>query len=302
MNAQLNSWDEVRTAYHVARLGTLSAAAQFLGVHHSTAIRHISALEDQLGAKLFQRHPRGYTPTEAGRELMSVAAITEDQFEQMVQLIRGRSGVVAGELVVTTLEALSPLITAWLAAFQRQHPDIRINLVLDKRRLRLEYGEAHIAIRVGSKPTELDNVVQHLMTYGTTLCAHRDYIKTMGTISGLSDIGRHRFLLPTDVPREVPFYKWLLKHVPAQNVVLRAEQGRAIEDALQAGMGIAPVMVGINHPDLVDVMPPDGSNWSSDVWLVTHVDLHRTTKVQACLTFLKQQATVLGQGQRAITT
>ncbi len=293
MNAQLKSWDEVRTAYQVARLGTLSAAAEFLGVHHSTAIRHISALEEQLGVKLFQRHPRGYTPTEAGRELMNVAAVTEDQFEQVVQLIRGRGGIVAGELIITTLEALSPLITSWLAAFQQQYPDIRINLVLDKRKLRLEYGEAHVAIRVGAKPAEPDNVVQHFMTRPMSLYAHRDYVERMGVIKDLSDIRRHRFLFAMDVPREVPFFKWLFQNVPAKNVVLRAEQDRAIDDALHAGMGIAPVIAGLEHPDLIQVMPPADPNWSADIWLVTHVDLHRTTKVQACLSFLKEQAALL---------
>ncbi len=293
MNAQWKSWDEVRTAYHVARLGTLSAAAEFLGMHHSTAIRHISALEEQLGVKLFQRHRRGYTPTEAGRELMNFAAVTEDQFEQLVQLIRGRCGIVAGELIVTTLEALSPLITSWLAAFQRQHPDIRINLVLDKRKLRLEYGEAHVAIRVGERPAEPDNVVQHFMTRPMTLYAHRDYVDRMGVIRGPSDIRRHSFLFATDVPGDVPFFKWLLQNVPPENVVLRAEHTRAIDDALLAGMGVAPAIVGLEHPDLVQVMPPADPDWNEDVWLVTHVDLHRTNKVQACLSFLKQQAALL---------
>ena len=55
----MDSWDEIRTAFHVARMGTVSGAADVLGVHHATVIRHIDALEGRLGAKLFQRHARG---------------------------------------------------------------------------------------------------------------------------------------------------------------------------------------------------------------------------------------------------
>ena len=62
----MDNWDEIRTAYQVARIGTVSGAAEALGVHHATVIRHIDALEASLGVKLFQRHARGYTPTEAG--------------------------------------------------------------------------------------------------------------------------------------------------------------------------------------------------------------------------------------------
>ena len=60
----MENWDEVRTAYQVARLGTVSGAAEVLGVHHATVIRHIDALEGRLGVKLFQRHARGYTATD----------------------------------------------------------------------------------------------------------------------------------------------------------------------------------------------------------------------------------------------
>ena len=72
----MDNWDEIRTAYQVARNGTVSGAAEVLGVHHATVIRHIDALEARLGVKLFQRHARGYTATEAGADLLQVAQAT----------------------------------------------------------------------------------------------------------------------------------------------------------------------------------------------------------------------------------
>ena len=51
----MDNWDEIRTAFQVARLGTVSGAAEVLGVHHATVIRHIDAIEGRLGVKLFQR-------------------------------------------------------------------------------------------------------------------------------------------------------------------------------------------------------------------------------------------------------
>ncbi len=86
----ISTWDEIRTAYHVARMGTVSGAAEALGVHHATVIRHIDALEQRLGVKLFQRHARGYTSTEAGQDLLQVAQATDDQFTQLVGRIKGR--------------------------------------------------------------------------------------------------------------------------------------------------------------------------------------------------------------------
>ena len=43
----MENWDEIRTAFQVARLGTVSGAADVLGVHHATVIRQIDALGDQ---------------------------------------------------------------------------------------------------------------------------------------------------------------------------------------------------------------------------------------------------------------
>ena len=69
----MDNWGEVRTAFQVALHGTVSGAAEALGVHHATVIRRIDALEAQLGTRLFQRHPRGYALTEPGQALLQVA-------------------------------------------------------------------------------------------------------------------------------------------------------------------------------------------------------------------------------------
>ena len=43
------------------------------------------------------------------------------------------------------------------------------------------------------------------------------------------------------------------------------------------------------NPDLVEVFPHQ-EDWSAPLWLVTHVDLHRTHKVQVFLNFLKDRS------------
>ncbi|MEO1576086.1 MAG: LysR family transcriptional regulator, partial [Pseudomonadota bacterium] len=73
-------WNEIRTAAYVARLGTVSAAAEALDVHRATVIRHIDQLEAHFGAKLFIRAKSGYTATDFGRELMRVADQADAQF------------------------------------------------------------------------------------------------------------------------------------------------------------------------------------------------------------------------------
>jgi DNA-binding transcriptional LysR family regulator len=65
----------------------------------------------------------------------------------------------------------------------------------------------------------------------------------------------------------------------------------AMEAAIRAGLGIGflSAFKASEDPDLVEIMPPR-PEWDAPLWIVTHVDLHRTRKVQAFLTVLKDAA------------
>jgi DNA-binding transcriptional LysR family regulator len=285
----MDNWDEIRTAFQVARLGTVSGAAEVLGVHHATVIRHIDALEKQLGAKLFQRHARGYTATEAGQDLLSVAAVADDQFTQLAGRIRGRGDEVTGDLLVTSLGDLSPLLVPSIAAFQARHPDLHVRLISDARLFRLEYGEAHVAIRAGKLPDQPDNVVQPFFDLTLRLVASRAYVDAHGPLTD-ETLDSHRFVGPNEETPRAPYYRWLLETVPEHNIVFRASDMSAVKEAVIAGIGIGFVAGwdANRTEDLVDMLPPL-EEWSAKIWLVTHMDLHRTAKVQSFLRHLKEE-------------
>ncbi|MEL6468017.1 MAG: LysR family transcriptional regulator, partial [Pseudomonadota bacterium] len=72
----MDKWSELRTVYHVAKLGTVSKAAETLDMHRATVNRHIDAIESDIGGRVFIRHSRGYTLTELGQEVLQVAERT----------------------------------------------------------------------------------------------------------------------------------------------------------------------------------------------------------------------------------
>jgi DNA-binding transcriptional LysR family regulator len=287
----ISTWDEIRTAYHVARQGTVSGAAEVLGVHHATVIRHIDALEEQLGVKLFQRHARGYTATEAGKDLLQVAQATDDQFSQLVSRIRGQGESVTGDLVVTSLGSLSSLVTPTLVSFQRDHPGLRVRYLTDDRVFRLEYGEAHVAIRAGQAPEQPDNVVQPFGRIEVALYASDDYIRRKGCPKNDGDFAGHEFVAHDDDSSRAPFNAWLRAHVPSSAIVYRASQTETIRDAVLAGAGIGFVSTWeAARLDGLTMVVPTRDEWVARLWLVTHVDLHRTPKVQSFLKHLKAGA------------
>ncbi|MBR9837178.1 LysR family transcriptional regulator [Salipiger thiooxidans] len=287
----MTNWDEIRTAFQVARLGTVSGAAEVLGVHHATVIRHIDALEARLGVKLFQRHARGYTPTEAGQDLARVAQTTDDQFSQLAGRIKGQGEGVSGELMVTSLINFSPLMVGALASFQQAYPEIVVRYLTGARLFRLEYGEAHVALRAGSVPQEPDNVVQSFARQAVALYGSKSYIEARGMPADEEALRDHDFVGHDDPDSRAPYAIWMKRNIPFERVVFRTEDGRVQQEAVRAGagLGFVAVQLAAKDPELVQIFAPR-EDWSSPLWLVTHVDLHRTPKVQAFLRHLKAYA------------
>lgn len=282
----MQNWDEFKTAYHVARLGTVSAAAEVLGVHHSTVIRHIDALEARLKVKLFQRHARGYTPTEAGRDVMQVAQATEDQFQQLTSRLVGQGDQVSGDIVLTSLADLTPDLMPILGAFQQKYPLINMTYLTDERVFRLAYGEAHIAIRAGRENQDPDNIVQRLFDIQFELVAHPDYVQTWGMPQTVPDLADHRIIGFSKESR-APHYKWLYDTFPDVSLALKCADTQSVRQAVKAGLGLGFLPKAQARQDRFVTVMTNPEAWVSPIWCVTHVDLHRTPKVHALVRHLK---------------
>lgn len=284
----LDNWNEMRTAYKVAKLGTVSAAADALAVHRATVIRHIDSLEAELGSRLFLRHPRGYTTTDVGKDMLQVAAATDEQFTQLAGSTQGRSSEISGELIVTSVEIMSRFLLPALGRFREKYPRTSVRYLVDGKLYKLEYGEAHIAVRAGSKPDYPDNIARHFFTIRTGLYAHQDYVAKHGIPKSPDEFSRHIFVSSDRPNSGVAFRRWMQRNIPLENIALKSSSQRVERQALLSGLGIGfyPAHEAAQQ-GLVEVIAPV-EQWNVDFWLVTHVDLHRSAKVQAFLAILKE--------------
>ena len=66
-------WDEFRLIKAIADARSLVGAAEALNLNHSTVFRRLAAIENDIGARLFERSRAGYQPTEAGEEMIALA-------------------------------------------------------------------------------------------------------------------------------------------------------------------------------------------------------------------------------------
>ncbi|MEM1261341.1 MAG: LysR family transcriptional regulator [Pseudomonadota bacterium] len=280
----MNNWTEIRTAYQVGRLGTVSAAAEYLGVHRATVIRHVDALEAALGGKLFHRHKKGYAPTDLGNELIRMAEASERQFMQLVGKAKGDDGGLEGEFIVTSMDHAVHLFLPALGQFQASQPGLKIRYIETDTRLRLEYGEAHIAFRMGSKPDHPDYVVRHFGDIPLGLYAHENYVRDYGKLGTQDENRAHRFIAMDGTLLPAPLQAWHRRNVPKDAYVLATNSQYMLHHAVLSGLavGFIPMHIAERYPELV-VMADPNSRWKLTVWMVTHVDAHRSAKVQAFL-------------------
>lgn len=283
----MDNWDEIRTAYNVARAGTVSGAAAALGVHHATVIRHVDSLEARLGVKLFQRHAKGYSATEAGEDLLRIAAATEDQFNQLQARIKGQGEGVTGELTVTSLPVIARRVAPVMAEFARQHPGLKICYLTSRRLYRLQYGEAHVALRAGPQPDDPDNVVQYLFTLNFALYGSREYFERFGMPETIDDLHRHILIAQTGPEARAPYSLWLEKHF-GEDLPVRVLGLEANDSLIRSGAGLGFLMPWQAGDDLIECFP-SRPEWQAPIWLVTHVDQHRTQKVQLFAALLKER-------------
>lgn len=288
----MDSWQIIRTAHYLAKFGTISATANELGVHRATVLRHIDALEEELGVNLFQRHARGYIPTEAGSDLMQVVSATEDQLSQLVGRLKQKSEPLSGEFIITSLAQLVSVLTPILKTFQQQHPAIQVQYLTSEKLFRLEYGEAHIAVRSGPKPELPDNVVIPFATHRVSLFAHRDYLNRHGHPTGPERLEGHKFISFAELIPRVQIHRWILNNIKERDIALKSNDGQVIKQALLDAFGIGFMFQheAQQYSQLVELFPPS-KDWEVQHWLVTHRDLHRSSKVQAFLEVVRSQTT-----------
>src|ERR1700689_2650537 len=142
-------WDDVRYFLAVARGGSVRAAAERLGVNHSTVLRRVAQLEERLGVHMFEKRPSGYRLTAAGEEVLEFADQMEASSHLLETRVFGRDQSVRGLLRVTLAPPLAThLLMPAFADSARLHPDIEMEILSYGELANLTNREADVAIRV----------------------------------------------------------------------------------------------------------------------------------------------------------
>jgi len=120
---------QLKTLIHVAELGSVSRAADRLGIGQPALSRQIRALERELGAPLFTRHGRGVALTELGRQLLTPAGKILETIDGIRQLADEGQTSFVGKVRFGMTPTVAEIVTVPLARrIKRAHPRLTLCL------------------------------------------------------------------------------------------------------------------------------------------------------------------------------
>lgn len=129
MNTQALQEASLRYFLEVVRAGSVTEAAESLGVAPSAVSRHVAHLEAELDTLLFERRARGMRPNAAGELLATHARRAWQDIERVADEIHALRGLKSGTVLLASTEGFaSEFIPGLIAEFQRKYSGIRFAL------------------------------------------------------------------------------------------------------------------------------------------------------------------------------
>lgn len=270
-------WELYRSFLAVMREGSLTGAARALGLAQPTLGRHVSELEQRLGAVLFTRSAQGLMPTATAEAMMPQAAEMAAAAETLRRTASGAGSGTQGIVRITVSDVLgAEVVPGMLADLRAAHPGLVFELVLSNRNEDLLRREADLAVRM-VRPVQEALVAKSIGRIPLGFYARRDYLARHGTPRRLADLARHAMI---GFDREL-ISLHSLKGLPIpfarEDFAFRSDSNLAQLAAVRAGLGIGAVQVPIaaRQADLDRVLPKLFAPWLEG-WIVMHEDLRKS--------------------------
>ena len=249
--------DALMTFLAVARLGRYTAAAEVLGVNHSTVSRRIAALEGAMGGRVLVRTTGGWEVTDLGRRAVAIAERIERSLRELVEgehadAVRGMIRIAAPDAFTSVF--LAPAMTALRAA----HPDLAVELLSATQRVRQNRSGVDLEIVVG-RPQVLRAFATPVCAYSLRLYATPAYLDAHGTPASVAELAAHPIVYYVESSLQVDELDRALQELPDSPPSIRSTSVFAHVEATAAGagIGILPDFLGDADARLVRVL--DGS-------------------------------------------
>jgi len=249
----LNRLDNMDTFVRVVDAGSISGAADRLGVAKSAVSRRLKELEAHLGVELFHRTTRQMNLTETGRTFyLQCQRILDDVMEAELTASQAH-GTLKGGLKLALplsfgLAHAAPAITAFLKA----HPQVEFDLDFNDREVDLIEEGFDLAIRIADLK-DSSMIARRLAPIEAVMCASPDYLKRNGHPTSLSDLTNHQCLVYNLLKDYAHWHLIDTDGKPIKTPIqlyLKASSGEFLRQAAVDGLGIVLMPVFIVYKEI----------------------------------------------------
>ena len=223
---------------HVARLGSLKAAAETLALSSPALSRRIQALERYVGHPLFERRHQAVALNPDGERLLAEIGPSVDALALAMERATGNGEMMRLRLAVPSLFASQRLMPS-LPALRALHPDLHIDIDTGANRIaRLDEGlDAAIAIT-----TEVDpNLYSRRIDNNCVIAiASRELQEGPNAITDPAQLSRATIFLHRDMPETFTYWREAVGLPDLQPAAIdHFDSGQLILDAAAEGLGVA---------------------------------------------------------------
>lgn len=280
------NWDDMRVFLALCRKRSFVAAASDLKVTHSTVSRRISALEDSLQTRLFERTEKGCRLTHAAEMLLPYAEQLESTVISLEECVSGKNHQLSGSIRIGAPDGIGTCFLAFrLGRFQTEHPALEIELLAVPMYYSLSKREIDISITV-KKPTAGNVVARKLTNYRLGLFATKEYLEDRKEITKREDLQEHKIIGYIDdllYDQDLDFMNEIHSEVRAN---YRTSTVVAQMNAVLAGggIGVIPYFMAHGEEALMPVLPD--LSIERGYWLQVNPDSRELARVRATIDFL----------------
>ena len=276
----------------VASVNSLSAAARKLDVGPMQVSRRLSALEEDLGVRLFHRTTRSVSLTAEGEAFLPYAQAMSEADESARGELSPTTSKVSGVLRMTAPSVFGQsIVLSLLPALLERHPDLRIDLDVSDRVVDMVRQGMDLALRIAPL-ADSELVARRIAPNPRIICASPQYLARNGRPSTVADLDKHQCILLQAVPR------WPFKiqgEVQRKSVSgsVSTSSVDAVRTAAIQGLGLAmltywDVFQQLCEGTLVEIELQDAEMEDLSIWAVTPTRRLVPARVKVFLDMLEE--------------
>lgn len=271
------NWEDLRFFLETKRAGSLSKAGQTLGVNATTVSRRITALEDELNVRLFNRTVPKWTLTPAGDRVANASGQMPASADAVTRAAFAESQEVRGELRITAGgEFLRRILAPIVWAFCDLNPEVSVRLVSAATALKLDRREADIAFRITDTPPD-DAISRKIADLRFAVYGHKDLIDS-------GAVREAPVIICTNMASPDP--SWADRVAPAARIVHQVSDEGLMLDAVRHGAGVALLPCRLGEEDqLLHRVTTSQRSSSARLWMIYHTDARRNRRLRAFRTY-----------------